>query len=193
MILSTMINQYLAQDPEVSAKLAEHEGKILKIEFLDVNFMNINSFFIFIHQNSISLSFKGTFSPDATVRGTPLNLLALGLSKNNVIPENIEITGDVLFLNNIKNIFKEIDINWAEILSKFTGNHIAYAASQVCAKLNYFKNQASQNIGRDLREYLQEEYRYLVPRTELEDFYKNIDHLRDDVERLHARVEMISS
>lgn len=191
MILSAMINQYLAQDPEVAQRLAEHNGKILKIEFLDLNFMNNNHFFIFIHQDYISLSRQSHHSPHTIIRGTPLNLLAAGLSKNNAIPENIEITGDVLLINSLKNIFKAIDIDWTEILSKFTGDSIAYTASKFCAKLNLFKNQASKNLSRDLKEYLQEECRFLVPRAELEDFYKNIDELRDRSERLHVRLEML--
>lgn len=203
MILSTLINRYLAQDPEMSHKLAEYKGKILKIEFLGLNFMNNNSFFIFIHENTISISSNsklksnsdfsssGDISPHAIIRGTPLNLLAVGLSKNHVIPKDIEITGDVLLINNLKTIFSNIDIGWTEILSRFTGDHIAYTANRFFDKLNLFKNQASKNLNRDLREYLQEECRFLVPRVELEDFYKNIDDLRDDTERLYTKFEML--
>jgi len=193
MIFSAMINQYLAQDPEIAQRLAEYDGKILKVVFLGLNFIKNNHFFIFIHHNTISISTQSEFSPHVIIRGTPLNLLAVGLSKNNHIPENIEITGDVLLINHLRTIFKDIHIDWTEILSKITGDHIACATSRLCTKLNLFKNQTSQNLSRDLREYLQEEYRFLVPRAELEDFYTNIDDLRDDTERLQVRLEMLGT
>lgn len=193
MIFSAMINQYLAQDPEIAQRLAEHDGKILKIVFLGFNFIKNNHFFVFIHQDTISISTKSEFSPHVIIRGTPLNLLAVGLSKNNTIPENIQITGDVLLINHLRTIFKDINIDWTEILSKITGDPIAYAANKLCTKLKLFNNQASQNLSRDLREYLQEEYRFLVPRAELEDFYTTIDNLRDSTERLQVRLEMLET
>ena len=189
MIFSTLINQYLAQDPEVAEKLSEYHHKIVEIKFLP--FMR-KKIFMTIHSDHISLSGQSEKSADVTISGTPLALLKAWQSKNSLIPENIEITGDILLLQNLKNIFNTIDIDWTEQLSKITGDSIAYAASQLFHKLNLCRKTTTNNLSRDLREYLQEEYHILVSRAELTDFYTSVDNLRDDVERLQTKLELIS-
>ena len=52
--------------------------------------------------------------------------------------------------------------------------------------------QSADNLSLDLKEYLQEEARLLPSRYEIEEFLDQADTLRDDVERLAARVERLS-
>jgi ubiquinone biosynthesis protein UbiJ len=188
MIFSTLINQYLAQDPEIAQKLSQHQGKILQIELLPFG----KSFFIFIHESSISISQKSELPSHTTVSGTPLNLLSVWFSQSKGLPEDISITGDAVFVQDIRNIFKVIDIDWTEILSKITNDPVAYTISQIFSKFYNYQKQTKENLNSHIREYLQEEYQLLVSRTELEDFYKDVDYLRDSVERLCAKIEILN-
>jgi ubiquinone biosynthesis protein UbiJ len=188
MIFSTLINQYLAQDPEVAERLADYKNKTIKIEFLPFR----KKIFIDIHNGIISLSAQSEKSPDITLCGTPLALLRAWQSNAPQMPENIEITGDVLLLQRLKNIFNAIDIDWTEKLAQITNDPFAYSISQLFLTFNKCRHEAQKTFGRNIKEYLQEEYRLLVSAPELKDFYTAVDDLRDDAARLQTKLERIS-
>jgi ubiquinone biosynthesis protein UbiJ len=51
--------------------------------------------------------------------------------------------------------------------------------------------RARRTAGENIAEYLQEEGRDLVAKTEVEEFLRSVDALRDGVDRLEARLKAI--
>ncbi|HEV2213569.1 MAG TPA: sterol-binding protein, partial [Gammaproteobacteria bacterium] len=51
---------------------------------------------------------------------------------------------------------------------------------------------AANRLSKDLAEYLQYESRDLPPRHEVDDFLTGVDRLRDDAERLAARLQRLA-
>ena len=52
---------------------------------------------------------------------------------------------------------------------------------------------AKRSIGENIAEYLTEESRDLVNRTELEEFLRGVDDLREGTDRLEARLQRVAS
>jgi ubiquinone biosynthesis protein UbiJ len=54
-----------------------------------------------------------------------------------------------------------------------------------------FGRRAATTGMRNVAEYLAHERRDLVPRAEAEDFYRNVERLREDLDRLEARTRLL--
>ncbi|MCB1903235.1 MAG: sterol-binding protein, partial [Gammaproteobacteria bacterium] len=85
-------------------------------------------------------------------------------------------------------ILAAMDIDWEEQLSHFTGDLLAHKTGNLLRTVRNWGTSSSTSLKLDLKEYLQEELRLLPGRLEVETFLGNVDVLRDDVERLQARL-----
>jgi ubiquinone biosynthesis protein UbiJ len=56
-----------------------------------------------------------------------------------------------------------------------------------------FAQRAASTFTQNLSEYLQEEGRDVPSRTEADEFIADVDRLRDDVDRIEARIVMLEA
>ena len=75
-----------------------------------------------------------------------------------------------------------------EELSRWIGDLAARRVSLLAARARDFVRQARRTAGENIAEYLQEEGRDLVNRTELEEFLRGVDALRETADRIEARL-----
>jgi ubiquinone biosynthesis protein UbiJ len=103
----------------------------------------------------------------------------------------VRIDGDNQSAQRFSKALASLDIDWEEQLSHVTGDIAAHEIGRgVRAALHEGRRVAS--TGREnLSEYLTEEARLLPHRLEIEDFLAEIDTLRDDSERLAARIALL--
>jgi ubiquinone biosynthesis protein UbiJ len=52
--------------------------------------------------------------------------------------------------------------------------------------------KAAQTTVRNVAEYLAHERQHLVPRAEGDQLLKGVDHLREDVDRIEARIDLLA-
>jgi ubiquinone biosynthesis protein UbiJ len=91
----------------------------------------------------------------------------------------------------MQRLMKNLDIDWEEMLSQFTGDIIGHQTAQMIrAKFGWAKERAT-SARRLTGEFLTEELKALPGKPELEDFYRQVDDLRLAVDRAAARVEKL--
>jgi ubiquinone biosynthesis protein UbiJ len=173
MILSSVMNYILDRDPEKSEKLANYNGKVIQLELLPIA-LNL---YLIIENTHLKIEHESELLPDVSIRVTT--------------HKDIEVTGDLVFLQDFKNIISEIDPDWEESLAQIIGDPLAYAVGNFLRGANKTQKNFREKFGRNLSEYLQEEIQYLPPREEVEDFYKDVDKLQHDTERLEARINLL--
>ena len=187
LLLETAISRYLALDPEMLGQLAQFSGKVVKLEILDID----KELYLFPDANGIQVRSEYEGKVDTILRGTPLSLFKLGLVSNAadlLLKGEVEITGDTRLGHQFKKVFSQMDIDWSEPLAKIFGDSFAYQIQQAGEKLGRWGKQSIQSLSMSVSEYLQEESRDVVTETELEIFNDAVDQLRNDVDRLQARV-----
>lgn len=188
--LEAAINGYLALDPEGAARLVPLAGRIIACEFRGFG----QRLYFIPGTQGFQLFGDYAAPPDCLIRGSPLGLAGLGLGKR---PEEalfsgqVEVEGDNALAQRFGDCLAGIRIDWEEQLSRLTGDHIAHAIGNQARTTRQWGQRALDHLGLDLQEYLQEEGRLLPTRYELEDFLDAVDRLRDDGERLAARVERL--
>jgi len=119
----------------------------------------------------------------------------MGLAANAaklLLKGEVEISGDTRLGHQFKNIFSQIDIDWSEPLANLVGDTVAYQLQQSGKKLGGWGKDTMESVSRSVSEYLQEESRDLVTETELNNFNDEVDQLRNDVDRLQAKINALS-
>ncbi len=187
LILETVINRYLALDPELLDKLAQFNGKVIKLEMMGIN----RSFYMLPGDRGMQVLTEYEGSADTVLRGTPVSLFKMGLVSNVanlLLKGEIEITGDTRLGHQFKNVFSQMDIDWSEPLADLVGDGLAYQMQQSANKFGRWGKTTARSVSTSVSEYLQEESRDVVTDTELNIFNEAVDQLRDDVDRLQARI-----
>ena len=191
--LSRAINSYFSLDPEMAEKISAFKDRVIAIEL-----QGLNKTFYLLPRNGasgelvIDVEEHIDGEADTTLRGTPLAFFKMGLASDiapMMLKGEIEIDGDIRFGKEFKKVLAEMDVDWEEHLANLIGDVSAHHASQLMRKFSNWSRQSRDSLMSNVSEYLQEESRDVISGAELEMFYNSVDRLRDDVDRLRARVD----
>ena len=188
-----LLNAVISMDEVTQQRLAELHGRRIAIEFKE---WHLTLLFVADAQGRLQLSTDDVDAADATIRATPFDFaetLRMERKEDQVFKGKITLDGDTRLAQHFSDILAGLEIDWEEQLSKLTGD---VAAHQLGCMLRGFQRWARRNqrVMRDnLGEYLTEEKRLLPTAFEVAEWRGNVDHLRDDVDRLAARVVRLLS
>lgn len=191
LLVETAINRYLALDPEMLDKMEEFSGKVIKLEIIGLN----KTLYMLPDRRGIQVRTEHEGEADTTLRGTPISLFKMGLAANAaklLLKGEVEISGDTQLGHQFKNTFSQMDIDWSEPLANLIGDTVAFQLQQSGKKLGGWGKDTMESVSRSVSEYLQEESRDLVTETEQNNFNDEVDQLRNDVDRLHAKINALS-
>lgn len=188
--LEISLNRYLELDPESLKRLKSIKGSVIKVELRGLEL----TFYLLPDDHGIQV--MGIYEDDADtcLSGSPLAWITMGLSgdtQKTLFSGDVEISGDTELGSQFKQILSELDIDWEEHLSHFSGDVIAHQVGRFFRGASKWGEQARDTLALDVSEYLQEEKRLVATQPEVEHFNTEVDHLREDTDRLEARVKRI--
>lgn len=189
--LSSIFNAYLKLDPEAPERLKAFDGKIICIEISGPN----KNLYLSIHQNNIIVVNDLDAEPDTIISGSPAALFKLGLHRDSaplLFSGEVEIRGDTRLGRQFKALLADMDVDWEEQLSTITGDIAAHRIFGVFNELANWSKSAASNLADDIGEYLQEESRDVVSGAEMDIFNHQVDKLRNDADRLEARIKRLT-
>ena len=187
--LETSVNHVLKQDPASLKKLTRLQGKVICFEFTEIDL----ALYLFPHNLGVQVQYIYEGNPDTTLRGSPLAFInmSLGDSTQSLFSGEIRISGDIELGQRFKRILDQLDLDWEEWLSEYTGDLVAFRAGSMIRQLNSWGKQALKTLKQDSREYLQQETKLAPLPSELNDFTSEISQLRDQAARLEARLQRL--
>lgn len=186
--LTGAINAFLKLDPESQARLKKLNDKSIAIELRPFN-INLQCVF---SENHLQLVTDETMQCDTTLRGTPMQLLGVMLTKENrqqFFADDLKIEGNAEFGQQVVELFDHIEIDWEEHLSKLVGDIPAYRAGQFARGVRAFLANIDHQLTQDVNEYVHEEAGWLPTREALQDFFTDVDDTRLAIDRLEARIK----
>nr|WP_207168504.1 SCP2 sterol-binding domain-containing protein [Thiocystis violacea] len=190
-VVEQALNRYLALDPEGAAGLDALEGRIIGIEIKGFG----TRITIVPGERGLQLFGHYDAAPDCLIRGTPLGLARMGMAERKeaqLISGEVEIEGDTSIAHAFSAALAKLDVDWEEQLARVIGDPFAHQVGNRVRSAERWGERTSASMTANLREYLQEERRLLPTRYEVEAFLGQVDTLRDDVERIAARVERLT-
>ena len=190
--LETALNKFLALDRNSSSFLAPLAGKIIAVNISTFN----ETIYLCPTNNSIQLLDYSPDQPHTQLSGSVFALGLMGLSSKpmrSIFSGEVKIEGDMNTGRKFQELFAKLDINLEQQLARFTGDTIAHNISQFFRAGQNWSKESIETFRLNASEFLQEETRDLPAGPEVDIFYRQIDELRTDFDRLQSRIERLEN
>jgi ubiquinone biosynthesis protein UbiJ len=190
-IAEKLINSYLALDPETPRLLEPLQGKTLKVEISDWSL----SVLLAPNPKGFSVYINSENEAAGQISGRLFDVLEFAFSdhpQSLVSSGRVKQAGDIHVLQAYQAFIENSQVDWEGLLAKVIGDAAAFEICKTGKKAKAWHANACDSSCQDFAEFLQEEKRVIPPREEVEDFYEDIAKLREDVERLEARINKLN-
>ena len=189
--LEAALNRAVALDPDTQAALADLDGRRISLA-LDAPPLALE---IGVHRGYLQVG-PPLHEADLAVRGTVGGLLGqlpfFSRGNGGRPPGKLHVSGDADLARRLQHLASGFDPDWQQPFVAAFGEVIGIQVANAAAAALREARGAAAGLARSGAEYLTEESRDLVARAELAAFNDDVDALRDDVERVAARVARLS-
>jgi ubiquinone biosynthesis protein UbiJ len=187
-----VFNRNIAASTPAAALARRLEGTSLQIEIEAV--MRIRA--AILHGRLALLAGEAAaadaMQADAVISGSaPALLQMLRAAQPAPNKPSVHVRGDAEIANLYRELFAAARPDMEEELSRWIGDLPARRLAQIAKSVRSWARRARRTAGENIAEYLQEEGRDLVTRTELEEFLRGVDDVREAVDRIEARLGRI--
>lgn len=194
--IENLLNRNLPRSPRAQELCASLKGQRVRIEARGLGWVLVAECLA----SSIRLT-KGDASesadavPGAEISGSLMALAALaGAHPEEVIRRgDVTIRGDAELAQKFRELAMLLKPDVEEELSRLIGDTPAHQALRLVRSVTGFGRRAAETGARNVAEYLAHEKRDLVSGPEAEDFYRGVERLREDLDRLEARTRLVAS
>lgn len=185
-VIETSLNQLLALDKQSPERLRKLTGKVLKLELRKLKPL----WFAFSERRlDVLARFEG--EADAVLS---LSLTALGLLKEPsaltryIREEKLDLSGDPQLVQAFSALLGELDIDWEEELSCYTGDVVAHTLCSGARQARRFVGRELCRSQRQVAEYLTEEARLAPGPLEVASFNDDVDELAQQMKAIELRL-----
>jgi ubiquinone biosynthesis protein UbiJ len=197
--LENVLNRGLPRSPRAQQLCAELAGHKVAIAMAPAPWGSDRQVLVESDGHSLKLSAVtvqalASMPVDATLSGGPLSLLALsGPAPEAVLQRgDVRIEGDAELAQKFRELALLLRPDLEEELSLVLGDVPAHQIGRFARTALGWTRKAATTTVRNVAEYLGHERRDLVPRSEAEQFLHGVDTLREDVDRLAARIDLLN-
>ena len=190
--LESAINRGIQLDPTFEDKLMPLQDKLIKIDITDIRFD-----FILTVKNSHVTLLNTTDKPIHTIiSGSIPSFIKVGFSQGSrasVFGSDMTISGDLTVGETISDLFKQLNIDWEYHLSTYIGDSLSRKIFYHGKRAKHVLMTTLQSVGSNIKEYVFQEASLLPTQAEVEQHYDNIRVLRQDTERMEARIQRLQT
>lgn len=169
-------------DPDIEQHLKSLQHKNISVICTDFPAHNI---YVSFEDSRILLSSSAPKKLDLCLSSTLNGYIKFALFKDR---NEIQLSGSIALAETLQKLFSNLNIDWEEELSKYSGDIIAYQVMLKFQQLKAYTADAAPALQEMITEYLQEESGLLPTNYEIQQFMQEVDELRFAVDRLEAKV-----
>jgi ubiquinone biosynthesis accessory factor UbiJ len=180
-----LLNRCIDSSAGASSIARRLEGTSLQVDIEGITRIRASA-----HRGRLALLAGSDSAADAVISGSLpalLQLLKGGANRESGGPA-AQIRGDAEIANRYRELFMLARPDPEEELSRWIGDFPARRVSLIARRALELAGRVRRTAGENIAEYLQEEARDLVNRTELEEFLRGVDELRETADRIEARL-----
>jgi len=192
--LENVLNRGLPRSPRAQQLCAELAGRKVAVAIAgSPRYVLVESTGMSLKLSTVLAAALASTPAEATITGGPFSLLALsGPAPEAVLQRgDVRIDGDAELAQKYRELALLLRPDLEEELSLVVGDVPAHQLGRFARAAIGWTLKAASTTARNAAEYLGHERRDLVPRSEAEQFLQGVDTLREDVDRLAARIDLL--
>ncbi|PJK09055.1 SCP2 domain-containing protein [Lysobacteraceae bacterium NML95-0200] len=189
--LQLALNRALALDEDTRAALAPLQGRQVQLHMQSPPL----ALAITVMDDALQVG-PASGEADLSVRASLSALLRQlpPLRRDDAAPVGqLRIEGDAELARRLQKLAQGFEPDWAEPLTRVFGDVLGMQMANGFAFALRRAKTAAQGFASDSADWLTEESRVVVGREELAAFHEDVDAIRDDVERLAARIARLGA
>lgn len=187
--LAAMMNRQIRAKTPARTLAAELDGKIVAVRVRDTAL----AMYFLIGEDGVALKLGAQREPDVLITGSLFSLSSIALTGGGgaMRDGSIDFAGDVYTAQAFQQLLGYGRPDLEEELSAIVGDTAAHGIGDVARNIGRWAEDARKTMRQNLSEYLQEESRAVPSRYEVDRFRQAVNTLRDDVDRLEARIRRL--
>ena len=187
--IATLLNRNIQESSPARELCKNLSGTIIAIRVSDTA---LAAYFV-VDDEILDLVAATTEEPDVIISGSLITLASMaGQSGAAAIRDgSLDLSGDAELASQFQQMLAYAKPDIEEELSGFVGDVAAHRLGELARGFGRWGREARSTMGANIREYLQEESRDVPSRYEVEKFHTEVSKLRDDVDRIEARLNRL--
>ena len=189
--IEALANRILALDPDSLDALESLSGKVIALELINTDL----KFYTFPSACGLKIQDHHDGNVNVRIMATLPDMLAYLLSSRDETGSTtgtLEVVGEVGLAQRFQSIIRNMDLDWEEVVSRYTGDIFARKFANLIRGTGRFVKQTGDTLQQDMSEYLLYEAEVLPVRDDIDVYVSSVDDLRNDVERLKLRIERLA-
>jgi ubiquinone biosynthesis protein UbiJ len=187
--IENVLNRGLPRSPRARQLCRELQGHRVAVDVSGITRILVES-----TGETLRLTRDASATAEAEIAGGPLSLLSLASDAPEAVLQrgDVQIRGDAELAQKFRELALLLRPDLEEELSKVIGDVPAHQIGRFArATFGWTRNAASTTV-QNVAEYFAHERQHLISRPEGDQFLKGVDALRENVDRLEARIELLT-
>ncbi len=187
--IANVLNRNIRATTPARELCEELSGTIVAVRVRDTS---LTAWFI-VHDEWLQIATDADEEPDVLIEGSLFSLarMAGAPGATAVRDGSLALSGDPQLAQKFQRLLHYARPDIEEELSSVVGDAAAHRIGEFARGLGQWTREATATMGGNIREFLQEESRDVPSRYEVERFNSQVSELRDDVDRLAARLRRL--
>lgn len=183
-LLTRILNHLITQNSWARAELQPYSGQTVEIHLGPAK-----AHLTILEHGGLAMAGETAISDASIILSLSL---ALRIIANDAAATNqVQITGNMRLAKALASVLQGMQWDYEEDLSKMIGDIPATQLNAFAKKALSETKSKAINVTEMLTEYWQEENPIIAKKRYVESFVKEVDQLRDNVERLEKRIEKL--
>lgn len=179
-------DQAIRADAGAPGRLDALEGRCIQLSLtgigIDLYFLGKRAG----HHNGLQIVAESDVPPDTIIRGSPAALLAMAVPDWLDADSGVKIEGDAGAAQALEKLMRRLDPDWEQLLTSQLGDVIGHQVWRMLRDSLSGSRRLAGVAGDQIGHYLREESGLLVTRSEAQAFTRDVDELREAVDRLEV-------
>jgi ubiquinone biosynthesis protein UbiJ len=187
--ITSLVNRNISESTPARELCAKLSGTVVAVRVRDTA---LAAYFI-VDDAALDVVTSSLEEPDVVITGSIISLARMiGQSGETAIRDgSLDLTGDAETARQFQQLLSFAKPDIEEELSGIVGDVAAHRLGEFARGVGRWGRSARSTMGENIREYLQEESRDAPSRYEADKFAADVSTLRDDVDRVEARINRL--